>query len=328
MNGKPMPSLLDFVLTKRVPCALMIVAMLTSAYWFNVLFGNIPLVGFLLMLMGLLLHLAVPGVFALILFGGGLTFSLQVGGIAALLLLLLSAGSVNTVLIFLALFVIIPVYAAQTVQRQGLGQASWLLAISLFITVIVALMIAADAEGIQGFILQLFKPMFDSMVATLPVGDAEALAALRELQDIIVKSFPGLLVISIWLTWWGDILYARKVAKGYGFYQGDESSMLELVLPKKLVYVLFALAVVAGMSDGDVQYLAANGLLVLAGLIAVQGVSVAHTWLKSRGMMNTIVVMYVMLFIWSVVVVAFVFIGLLDIWFNFRRNIVPTTGEK
>ena len=325
---KPMPKWAEFILTKRLPCALMVVLMLTSAYWFNVLFGNIPLIGFLLLLVGMMLHLAVPSVIALVLFGGGLAFSLQVGGIAALMILLLSSGSIYAMLGFFALFVAIPVMAGLSIQRQGLGQASWLLAVSLLVAVFVALIIAMGTEGLKEYILQLFKPMFDSMVAEIPVGEKEALASVRQLQDIMVEIFPGLLVISIWLTWWGDILFARKIAKGYGFYQGDESSMLSLVLPKKLVYVLLAFAVIANMTDGDIQYVAVNGLLVLSGLIAVQGISVAHTWLKSRGMMNTIVVMYVMLFFWSVMVLAFVMIGLLDIWFNFRRNIVSTTGEK
>jgi len=325
---KRMPKWLEFVLTKRFPCALMVVFMLTSAYWFNVLFGNIPLIGFLMLLVGMVLHLAVPSVFALVLFGGGLVFSLQVGGIAALLILLLSSGSMYAVLVFLALFAVVPVMTGLTMQQRGLGQASWLLAVSLLVTVFVALMIAMDSEGLKEYVSQLFKPLFNSMVAEIPVGEKEALSSIRQLQNIMVEIFPGLLVISVWLAWWGDILFARKIAKGYGFYQGDESTMLSLVLPKKLVYVLLAFAAIANMTDGDIQYVAVNGLLVLAGLMAVQGISVAHTWLKSRGMMNTIVVMYMMLFFWSVMVLAFVMIGLLDIWFNFRRNIVSTTGEK
>jgi len=325
---KPMPKWVEFVLTKRFPCALMVVFMLTSAYWFNVLFGNIPMIGFLLLLVGMLLHLAVPSVLALVLFGGGLAYSLQVGGIAALMILLLSSGSLYAVLVFIALFVLIPVMTAISIQRQGLGQASWLLAVSLLVAVFVVLMVAMNSDGLKEYVLQLFKPMFENMITEIPVGEKEAVASVRQLQDIMVEIFPGMLVMSLWLTWWGGILFARKTARVYGFYQGDESDMLSLVLPKKLVYVLLAFAAIANMTDGNLQYIAVNGLLVLSGLIAVQGISVAHTWLKSRGMMNTIVVMYVMLFFWSVMVLAFVIIGLLDIWFNFRRNIVSTTGEK
>ncbi|MDX8387560.1 MAG: DUF2232 domain-containing protein [Ghiorsea sp.] len=327
-NGKVMPKMVEFFLTKRVPCAFIVVAMLTSAYWFNVLFGEIPLLGFLFVLVGMLLHLAVPGVFALVLFGGGLAYSLQVGGIAALLILLLSSGSFYAVLIFFSLFVMVPVIAASVLQTKGLSQSAWILAVAMFVIVLVALMVGMDADGMKAFVSEQFKPMFDNMVTSLPVGETDAVESIRQLQNMMIQIFPGLLVLSFWMVWWSSILYARKYAKEYGFYQGDQSEMLQLFLPKQLVFGLLLFSALTIMADGDLQYIATNGLLVLSGLIAVQGIAVAHAWLKSRGMMNTIVVMYVMLFFWSVVVLVFMMIGLLDIWFNFRRNIVPATGGK
>ncbi len=326
--GKSMPKMVEFFLTNRIPCAFMVVMMLTSAYWFNLLFANIPLLGFLLLLVGMVLHLAVPGVFALVLFGGGLTYSLQVGGIATLLLLLLSSGSFYAALVFISLFVVFPVMTALVMQYQGLGRASWMLAVAMLLIVMIALIIGMDAGGIKAFVSQMFKPMFDTMISNLPVGETEAIAQTRQLQSLMVQVFPGLLVFSLWLIWWGNILFARKYAMEYGFYRGDTSTMLQLFLPKQLVYALLVFAALSNLTDGDLQYVALNGLLVLAGLIAVQGTAVVHAWLKSRGMMNTIIVMYVMLFIWSFVIVFFMIVGLLDVWFNFRRNIVPATGEK
>jgi hypothetical protein len=327
-NGTTMPRALDFFLTKRVPCALLAVMMLTSAYWFNVLFGNIPLLGFLFVLVGMLLHLAVPGLFALVMFGGGLKYSLQVGGIAALSVLLLSSGSFYAMLIFMALFVALPVMTAVVIQRQGLGKAAWLLALGLFLAVVLALTISSNAESIEAFVNQLFKPIFDNMVASLPPGETEAVLQIHQLQAMMVEIFPGILAFGLWVFWWGFILYARKTAVKYSFYQGDNSEILTLLLPKQLVYVLLVFIGLANIAAGDVQYVALNGVLVIAGLVSVQGVMVVHTWLKSREMLNTIIVMYVMLFFWSFIVVVFVLIGLLDIWFNFRRNLVSTTGEK
>ena len=326
--GKTMPKIVEFFLTNRVPCAFAVVAMLTSGYWLDLLFGNIPLLGLLFVLAGLLLHLAVPGVFALVLLGGGLAYALQVGGIAALAVLLLSSGSVYAVLVFLALYVAIPVIVALAMQYRGLGRASWVLAVAMFVVVFAAILMSMETGSMQKYLLDMFKPVFDNMIAGLPAGETEAISSMRKLQDIMVQLFPGLLVFSLWLIWWGNVLYARTYASEYGFYQGDRGTMLQLLLPKQMVYMLFAFALLANMAAGDLQYIAINGLLVLAGLIAVQGTAVAHAWLKSRGMMNTIIVMYVMLFFWSAVILLFMLVGLLDIWFNFRRNIVPATGEK
>jgi len=323
-----MPKLVDFFLTNRVPCAAMVVLMLTAAYGFSLLFGNLPVVGFLMVVVGMLLHLAVPSVFALVLFGGGLLYSLQVGVIAAAFILFLSSGSMYLTLLFFVVFVVASSLTASVTQRQGLGQAAWVLAVLLFTVVILALMIAMDTTGIQSFVSELFKPMFDDMVKSVPAAEIEAMESVRQLQGWVVKIFPGLLVFTLWVVWWGNIVYARKVAKQYHFYQGNESGMLEFTLPSVLVYVWLVFAAVTLLATGDLQYIASNGLLVLSGLVAVQGVMVAHAWFKSRNMVNTIIVMYVMLFFWSAVVMLFMVVGLLDFWFKFRRNMVSTTGEK
>ncbi|WP_038250100.1 DUF2232 domain-containing protein [Ghiorsea bivora] len=323
-----LPKLADFFLTNRVPCAAMVVVMLTAAYGFSVLFGNLPIIGFLMLMVGMLLHLAVPSVFALILFGGGLFYSLQVGAIASALILFLSSGNMYVTLLFFVVFAVTPALTAKTMQREGLGQAAWVLAIVLFTVVILTLMIAMDTTGIQAFVSELFKPMFDDMMKSAPVSETQALDAIRQLQSWVVKIFPGLLVFSLWFVWWGNIVYARKTAKRYGFYQGNENGMLDFALPTLLIYVWIAFAAMAWLATGDLQYIAMNGLLVLSGLVAVQGVMVAHAWFESRNMVNTIIVMYVMLFFWSAVIILFIVVGLLDFWFNFRRNMVSTTGEK
>jgi len=328
-NSIKMPKMVEFFLTNRLPCAFVVVMMLTSVYWFNILFGSIPLLGFLLVLVGMLLHLAVPSLFVLVLFGGGLTYCLQVAGITALSILVLSSGSINAMLIFLGLFVVIPVVTGLTLQRQGLSQASWLLSVALFILMMLVLLLATNTDhSAHGYVTELFKPMFDNMIAAVPAGETAALESIHQLQRVLVDTFPGLCVFSLWLLWWSNVLFARKLAEDYGFYQGDSNTMMTLALPKKVIVVLLVFIALSNMTSGDLQYLAINGLLVLAGLVAVQGVVVAHAWLKSREMLNTIVVMYVMLFFWSAVIVLYMIIGLLDIGFNFRRNMVSATGGK
>jgi len=60
-------------------------------------------------------------------------------------------------------------------------------------------------------------------------------------------------------------------------------------------------------------------------MLAMQGVAVGHSWLKAKGMMLSIAMMYLMLLIWSVMIIPFVIIGLLDIWFDYRRK-MPVVG--
>ncbi len=327
-KGIAMPKMLDLFLTNRVLCAALSVAMLTAVYWVNILFGNLGLVAFVLLLVGVLLHLAVPSLFALISLGGGIKFSLQTGAIAGGLLLLLLSGSVSTVVVFMLLFVLLPVFAAQTMQRKGLGQAGWVLALVLFVGFASAMVVGASPQGLEAFVQQQFKPVFAEMIAGIPTEAKSEIASVQSLQSMMVKVFPGFFILGLWFIWWTDLIFARNIAQKYGFYQGDDASILTFALPNVLAYVLFILLGVANLAAGDLQYLALSGVIVLAGLVAVQGVVVAHAWLKSREMVNTIIVMYVMLFFWSFVVVIFTLIGLLDMWFNFRRTYISATGEK
>ncbi len=76
------------------------------------------------------------------------------------------------------------------------------------------------------------------------------------------------------------------------------------------------------MKDIDLKVLL---LVVLGGLLAAQGIAVGHCWLKAKGMILGIGLMYLMLFIWTAMIIPFVIIGLLDIWFDYRRKI-PAVG--
>ena len=323
-----MPGIVDTFLTNKILCALLTVMMLTAVYWLDILFGNLGLIAFLFLLVGVLLHLGVPGLIALVSLGGGPQYSLQVGGIAALMLLLLASGSVSTVLVFLMLFVALPTIAAQVMRRQGIGQAGWLLAVFLFVGFATAMVMAASPQDLEAFVHQQFKPTFDAMIARIPPEAKEDIANMHTLQGMMVKVFPGFFIFGLWLIWWGDLILARRIAQKYGFYQGVDSPVLSFALPRVLVYVLLVLLGLANMATGNLQYLALNGVIVLSALIAVQGIAVSHAWLASKGMGNGVLVMYAMLFFWSFVVVIFTLIGLFDMWFNFRRKFVSATGEK
>lgn len=327
-QGATMPRALDLFLTNRVLCAVLAVLMLTAVYWFNILFGNLGLIAFILLIVGVLMHLAVPSLFALVSLGGGVKYSLQTGAIAGGLLLLLLSGSVSTVVVFILLFVLLPVFAARTMQRKGLGQAGWLLALVLFVGFATAMFVSASPQGLESFVSQQFKPVFAEMIAKIPAESKADIVAMQDLQTMMVKVFPGFFILGMWFIWWTDLIYARNIAQKYGFYQGDDSDILSFALPSMLAYVLLGFLGFANFATGNLQYLGISGAIVLAGLAAVQGVVVVHAWLKSREMVNTIIVMYVMLFFWSFVVVVFTLIGLLDMWFNFRRKFISATGEK
>ena len=123
-------------------------------------------------------------------------------------------------------------------------------------------------------------------------------------------------------------MLARNIATYYNFYRGDTQPVSELRLPRSVAYGFMLLIALASFAAGTPQYLAANTGLVFAGLLSAQGLSVVHTWLHAKRLQIAAIVMYVMLLIQPVMVLPFAMIGMLDIWFDYRRNIMPADGGK
>ncbi|MDX8404444.1 MAG: DUF2232 domain-containing protein [Mariprofundaceae bacterium] len=308
----------------------MALIMFTAAIW-GAAAGSIPLLSVVISLFGLTLHMLTPALFALIVFGGGLIYALQVAGIAALAVTVITGFSLISGIIFMLLYAILPALAATSLGRiEGMGRSAQQLALGLFLAVIAALLAGAGSQGVDlhTFVGQMLVPFFDILAGSIPVGETAALDAIEQAKVMTAWALPGFLAFSLWLVWWMNILLARKIAVKYGFFRGDHSEMLMIKFSKAAGMALIVAALLANMTDGSVQYLAISTSIMLAGLVALQGVSVAHLWIRARGMQMTLVVMYLLLMIWTAMVIPFIIVGLLDVWFDFRRNILSTHGEE
>jgi len=324
----PLPPLAQFLLTKHLPCSALLLAMLSSVIWLPNLFMSVPLLAVLMSFVAILLNALTPAMFALIFIGGGLRYSMQVAAIVVIAVVFMSAGSVILGVLVGILYVLLPIWAAMALSgQQGLQRCATRLLFALSFAVLVGLSLAASSQGLSlhAEVDALLAPMFAAMpqdAAALPVE------SLQEIRHLLSWSLPGLLAFGLWSIWWADVVYARSFASKYGFYTGQLDSVLSLNLGKPVVYVWIACLIVANFNLAGLQYVAVSLGLVLAGAMAVQGVSVGHVWLKARGMPMAIAMMYVLLFIWSMMVIPFIVLGLLDIWYDYRRNVNPTSGGK
>lgn len=320
----------QFVLTRRIPCASVALVMFTAVIWGAVASG-VPLLAVVLSLLGLTLHMLTPALFALIVFGGGLIYALQVAVITALAVTVITDFSLMSGIVFMLLYATLPALAATSLGRiEGMGRSAQQLAFGLFLAVIAALLAGAGSQGvdIHTFVGQQIAPFFNDLASSIPVGEKAALDAIEQAKVMTAWALPGFLAFGLWMVWWMNILLARKIAVTYGFFRGDHSEWLMIRFSKAAGIALVVATLLANITDGSVQYIAISTSIMLAGLLALQGVSVAHVWIRARGMQMTLVVMYLLLMIWSAMIIPFIIAGLLDIWFDFRRNILSTNGEE
>jgi len=324
-----LPPVAAFILTRRLPCAALLVIMLTAAIWLPAILQGIPLLALLASIIGLGLHVLSPALVAMITFGGGSMFALQVSGIAALGIYALAGFELMPALVVLALYGLLPLLTANALQRPGgVRRSAAMVAIGIGTGVLVATLVGAMAEGIslQEFAAHLIEPLFSN--AQVPEDDAEALRLLEQGKHLTALVTPGIVAIGLWLAWWGDVMLARNTARRYSFYRGDVASPLGLAFGKPLAYGFLLMLLLANLGSGNGQYIGINASLMLAGLLATQGVAVAHSWLKAKNLMLAIGLMYLMLFMQSAMIVPFVIVGLLDIWFDYRRKHNPAIGGQ
>jgi len=204
------------------------------------------------------------------------------------------------------------------VSRSGLN-----LAIGLVTTMLVLLLTGAGSEAGSAleYVRQLLAPLFE---ASRREGMDPVM--LLRIEEMTAWIFPGLTALCLWLVWWGNVMLARNIAVHFGFYSGDLQPVSDFNLPRTAAYGFMLLMAVASFAGGTPQYLAVNAGLVFAGLLSAQGLAVVHTWLYAKRLQIAAIVMYVMLLIQPAMVLPFAMIGLLDIWFDYRRNIMPADG--
>jgi len=322
----PVASLL---LTHRLPCAALLLFMLSSAVWMPALLQGMPsFVIILATLTGLSLHVLTPALVAIIVLGGGIVFTSHVVILAAIGASVLSGFSLLPGLVTLTVYGLLPLLAAASLSRQqGMQHSARYLAIGLGLIVLIAIIAGALIQdtSLRGFVAHLMSPVFDEAQKQMSGSETSALQLLKQAQQMMISMLPGMLALSMWFAWWGDILLARHFSRRYGFYRGDMSSPLALSFARPTAYLFLVLLLLANLATGNVQYISGNATIMVGGLLAAQGIAVGHCWLKARGMMLSISIMYVMLFVWSFMIVPFVIVGLMDIWFDFRRKI-PAAG--
>jgi len=318
-----------YILSRQLPCAILLLCMLGGFVVFASLLHGVPLIGLIASLLAIALNMLAPALIALITFGGGVGFALKVTAMASLGISVMAEFSwLPGIWVFVTYGITAIAGASMFMTTDGIRKSAAIIALMLAACIGTGLAISAASEGIsmQAYMEKLVAPFFSGL--QLPDNSAEMHAMLTRSQTMVAHILPGLLAWGMWATWWGNIVLARTMALRYGFYQGAKHDVLSLSFGKPLAYLFILVLTAANFGSGDIQFLGVNAALLVGGLLAVQGIVVVHSWFKARHMQLLISLMYLMLFVWSAMIVPFVIVGLMDIWFDFRRKIDPAHGGQ
>ncbi len=320
---------LSHVLTRQIPCAALVATMYMSLLWLGIIASQSPFLGIVAMLVAMVLNLMVPAVLGFVALGGGVQFAIKVTWISALMVLLFSQFNVLVTVTFLLLYGMLPLAAVWVLaaDSERVGRSAQLLAVGIVLLLLIAMVASSVSQGSSFEVLmsEMMAPFFQSVSVGMTGSDAAELEALKKMT---IWLMPGFLAFSLWGIWFSSLLLSYRWAVTYGCIQESEVSFLKLKLSRHVLLLLPLITAVAGVVSGSLQVVLVMLALTLAGMVAVQGVAVAHCWFKARNMGIAIVMMYIVLLLWTMMIVPFVIVGFLDIWFDFRRQTTPINGGK
>lgn len=300
--------------------------MFCALLWLQPAAQALPYLTPLILPVALLIHFSVPGLFAFILFGGGLGFAVKVALLGAVFSSFLFGFSFLAGIIFLLLYSGIPILAGSMLYGdRGLERSTKLTALSITGFIALALFVLAGMQGkpVTEVVARIALPALTAMQAASQ-GNAEQ--AIEEVRRAVILILPGMSILSLWFIWLTNLLVARALAVRYGFFPGTRRPLALLRFGPMPGTVAVASSIGAGFFGGTVHFILVNTAIVCAGVVALQGLMVAHFWMRAKGMSLALAFLYVLLLIQPLMVLPFVIIGLLDPWLDFRRIKSPNNG--
>jgi hypothetical protein len=295
--------------------------MFSAQLWLPQWFASLPALVILVAMLCMALNFFTPALAALIALGGGTVFAAQAGALAALMVFFIPGVNVSLAMVFVFLYVLIPAVSARALLTGGgMTRACDVLTGGATVVTVIALIAISQTQGISAhaWVDHLLKPLFGAMSER---PDALPSDALQGIQALLSWALPGMLVLSLWYMWGINLVIARKIATRYGFYTGDPRSVLEFQPAPWSGGMLLLSLLVANFASGDLQYAGVTVALLVSGLLAFNGVSIVHLWLRSRALMPLIALMYILLMFWSMIIVPFIILGMLDLWSDYRTKI-------
>lgn len=139
-----------------------------------------------------------------------------------------------------------------------------------------------------------------------------------EVEKLLRHLLPGLVITNSGLVAWINVVLARRAAAFLGWGE-QEPPLYYFSLPEWLIFGVLGVGFLLLVPVSWVRLFSANLLVVLALLYFCQGVAVVSAWFHRFGFPRVLrLIGYPLLFLYPLVFVV-ITLGLIDLWFDFRR---------
>lgn len=181
---------------------------------------------------------------------------------------------------------------------------------------------APMAEVVSDYVgknLELTMRMYESMGVS-----EEALLqlsnSLEQIQYMLVRVLPGLVVMSVLFVAWLNLLLGRSLLEARGLPGPDYGPLNRWKSPEILVWAVIGCGAAMLLPSRFLKILGVNGLLVLMTVYFFQGIAIVSYFFEKKAFPRLLrVVLYTLIAVQQVLAIAVIGIGFFDMWLNFRK---------
>jgi len=144
--------------------------------------------------------------------------------------------------------------------------------------------------------------------------------AVKLLQDYFPKVLPALLISALLSTTWLNLAFGNWLLKKKNRELTQWPEFNEWKLPDPLVWLVVLSGIFVLLLPKPIMILGLNGLIICSTLYFFQGLAIAASLLNRWSVPGLIrVLIYALIFIQTYGIIILSFLGLVDVWADFRK---------
>lgn len=203
-------------------------------------------------------------------------------------------------------------YACTSVLVSGLlGLVVYSNASSTGITVLVSGYIAKN--------LELTMALYESMGVS-EENLAQLSNSLEQIQYILVRIVPAMVIGSTLFVAWVNLLLARGVLTAKGIFFPYFGALNHWKAPDALVWLLIGCGGMLLLPGSSLKMVGLNGLLILLTVYFLQGIAVVSYYFEKKNFPRALrLFLYSLIALQQFLLLLIIGLGLFDMWLNFRK---------
>lgn len=155
------------------------------------------------------------------------------------------------------------------------------------------------------------------------------LNSLEQIQYVLVRIIPALVIMSTLFVSWASILLARPVFSAKNLFFPDFGPLNQWKAPEILVWGVIASAMLLFVPLKGLKMLGVNGLLIFMMVYFFQGIGIAAYFFEKKRFPRLLrIFLYSLIGLQQMVVLIVIAFGFFDVWVDFRKVAADKNAES